>query len=100
MPLHLLMAAAKIHSFSATPLLATLIWPFCIKFMLSLRPIKDIVQSIAFDSNLLVFQLTRIFTSPQHRGRRLNRVFHLVGRVTARFLSSLTAHICAHSWTL
>ncbi|KAI3707361.1 hypothetical protein L6452_25804 [Arctium lappa] len=77
MPLHL-MLVAKIHSFSATPMLATLIWPFCMKVMLSLRPIKDIVRSIAYDSNVLVFQLTHIITSHEDRGRRWHRVARVV----------------------
>ncbi|KAL8256194.1 hypothetical protein R6Q59_031261 [Mikania micrantha] len=59
-----LLGASQLHMFTATPILASLIWPFCFKLLLKLRPIKDIIQSIAHDSSLFVFQLGRIITSP------------------------------------
>ncbi|CAI9291305.1 unnamed protein product [Lactuca saligna] len=57
-----LLGLSKLHRFTTTPLLATLIWPFFLKVMLSLRPIQDIVRTMVHDSRLFIFQLNRIIT--------------------------------------
>ncbi|KAL4592979.1 hypothetical protein LXL04_005988 [Taraxacum kok-saghyz] len=84
MPLHcLLVAKVKLlglspsHAFTGTPILATLIWPFFFKMLLSLRPIKDIVAAMAQDSSLFVFQLGRIVMSQAADGRRWQRILRL-----------------------
>ncbi|MFS7962346.1 hypothetical protein Hanom_Chr08g00725561 [Helianthus anomalus] len=84
MPLHFMLVAkvkllgiSQLHTFTATPILASLIWPFCLKLLLSLRPIKDIAESMAQDSSLFVFQLGRIISSPEVVGRRWDRIVRL-----------------------
>lgn len=84
MPLHCLVVAkvklvglSKCHAFTATPILATLMWPFLFKLLLNLRPIKDIVESMGNDSSLFVFQLGQIVMSQATSRRRWQRILRL-----------------------
>ncbi|KAI3792924.1 hypothetical protein L2E82_06817 [Cichorium intybus] len=84
MPLHCLVVAkvkllglSNCHTFTATPILASLMWPFCFKVLLSLRPIKDIFETMAQDSSLFVFQLSRIIMSQATGRRRWQRILRL-----------------------
>ncbi|KAI3716838.1 hypothetical protein L1987_68025 [Smallanthus sonchifolius] len=84
MALHFIMLVAKVkllglshlHT-TATPILASLIWPFCFKLLLSMRPIRVILEAMTYDSTLFIFQLGRIITSPAFVGRRWDRIVRL-----------------------
>ena len=75
-----LLGSSKFHKYATKPILATLIWPFLLKAVLSLRPIQDIVRIVAHDSRLFFFQLARIISLEEYNegARRLRRVRRLV----------------------
>lgn len=75
-----LLGSSKFHKYATKPILATLIWPFLLKAVLSLRPIQDIVRIVAHDSRLFVFQLARIISLDEYNegARRWGRVRRLV----------------------
>ncbi|KAK9072041.1 hypothetical protein SSX86_008473 [Deinandra increscens subsp. villosa] len=110
MPLHFMLVAkvkllgvSQLHTFTATPILASLIWPFCCKLVLSFRPIKDIVQSMAYDLSLFVFQLGQIVTSPADAGRRWEQIVLLAHQrfVSAReSLALVTYHDNFHTLSM
>ncbi|PWA34240.1 hypothetical protein CTI12_AA621010 [Artemisia annua] len=75
-----LLGSSKFHKYDTKPILATLIWPFFLKAILSLRPIKDIVRIVVHDSRLFVFQLAQIISLDEYNeeARRWGRVRRLV----------------------
>ncbi|PWA87723.1 hypothetical protein CTI12_AA127270 [Artemisia annua] len=75
-----LLGSSKFHKYATKPILATLIWPFFLKAILSLRPIRDIVRIVVHDSRLFVFQLARIISLDEYNegARRWGRVRRLV----------------------
>ncbi|KAJ0602795.1 hypothetical protein HanPI659440_Chr03g0133821 [Helianthus annuus] len=75
-----LLGFSKFHRVTTTPLLATLLWPFFLKLLMSLRPIQEIVNSMVHDSRLFMFQLSQIIHLDDigEGERRLSRVRRLL----------------------
>lgn len=75
-----LLGYSKIHRFTTTTLLATLIWPFFLKVLSSFNPIQDIAMAMVRDSRLFIFRLSRIisFQDNNQGERRWRRVGQLV----------------------
>ncbi|KAF5816244.1 hypothetical protein HanXRQr2_Chr03g0132201 [Helianthus annuus] len=76
-----ILGLSKFHRVTTTPLLATLLWPFFLKLLMSLRPIQDIVNSMVHDSRLFMFQLSQIIHlddigEGERRFSRVRRLLH------------------------
>ncbi|KAL8263758.1 hypothetical protein R6Q59_021888 [Mikania micrantha] len=93
---------AKCHKVTTTPLLATLVWPFFLKVIMNLRPIKDIVRSMVQDSRLFFFQLSTIIgldddNEGSRRSSRIRRLLHHWLANTQRSIALLTDEHSLHT---
>ncbi|KAL8196179.1 hypothetical protein R6Q57_025179 [Mikania cordata] len=91
---------AKCHKVTTTPLLATLVWPFFLKAIMNLRPIKEIARSMVQDSRLFFFQLSTIIgldDDNEGGSRRLIRIRRLLHHWLANTQRSIALLTDEHS---